>query len=73
MMACYLDMDKLLEQKIWVDEDGNYLPIYDIPNKKIFQIEKKLMVAVNSGASEYIKKWLEIFSEEAKIRMESEK
>lgn len=68
MKDCCLNMDELLEQNIWLDEDGNYLPIWDIPNKKIFQIEKKLKRAISAGASDYVKKWHQMFIEEAELR-----
>ena len=68
MMDYELDMDELLEQKIWVDEDGSYLPIDDIPSRQVFSIEKKLKKAVDSGASEHVRKWYAVFVEEAAIR-----
>ena len=63
-----LDRDELLEQRIWVDEDDCYVPIYDIPTRKVYSIEKKLKKAVDSGASEHVRKWYAVFVEEAAIR-----
>ena len=68
MMDCCLNMDELLEQNIWLDEDGNYLPIWDIPNKKIFQIEEMLKLVISAGASEHVRKWHAVFAEEAELR-----
>ena len=68
MMDYELNMDELLEQRIWVDEDGSYLPIWDIPTRKVYGIEKKLNRAVESGASEHVMKWQAIFREEAALR-----
>lgn len=68
MKDCYLDMDELLAQKIWRDSDGNYLPIEDIPNRRVFAIEKQLKKAVESGASEHVRKWYVAFAEEAELR-----
>ena len=89
MMDFELDRDELLEQRIWVDEDDCYVPIYDIPTRKVYSaivdhfhevtkndiptrkvysIEKKLKKAVDSGASEHVRKWYAVFVEEAAIR-----
>ena len=70
MMDFELDRDELLEQRIWVDEDGCYVPIWDIPSRKVYAIEKKLKKAVDSGASEHVRKWHAVFVEEAALRRE---
>lgn len=67
-MDCELNLDALLANKIWIDEDGSYLPIWDIPTRKVYGIEKKLNRAVESGASEHIRKWYAVFVEEADVR-----
>ena len=68
MMDFELDMDELLEQKIWVDEDDCYVPIDDIPTRQVYAIERKLKRAVDSGASEHVRRWYAVFVEEAAIR-----
>ncbi len=60
--------DALLKQKIWIDDDGSSVPIWDIPNRRVFAIEKQLKKAVESGASEHVRKWYVVFAEEAELR-----
>ena len=68
MMDYELDMDELLEQRIWVDEDDCYVPIDDIPTRQVYAIERKLKKAVDSGASEHVRRWYAVFVEEADVR-----
>lgn len=65
-----IDMDKLLDERVWLEPDGSFIRLEDIPNRRVFQIEKKLRQAVSSGASNYVKNWCCVFMDEANLRRE---